>query len=61
MASDQYFNQSVYENRVNNGLQVGSDIKNVYSLSGNYLKSDEFKHNNMIPFTVEKLKEMFMI
>jgi len=55
-ASDKYFNQSVYENRVNNGLQVGSDIKNVYSLSGNYLKSDEFKHNNMVPFYGGKIK-----
>ena len=56
VASDQYFNQSVYENRVNNGLQVGSDIKNVYSMSGNYLKSDEFKHNNMVPFYGGKIK-----
>jgi hypothetical protein len=55
-ASDKYFNQSVYENRVNNGLQVGSQIKDVYSLSGNYLKSDEFKHNNMIPFYGGKIK-----
>ena len=56
VASDQYFNQSVYENRVNNGLNVGADIKNVYSLSGNYLKSDEFKHNNMVPFYGGKIK-----
>jgi hypothetical protein len=56
-ASDKYFNQSVYENRVNNGLQVGSDIQNIYSLTGNYLKSDEFKHNNMVPFYGAKIKD----
>jgi hypothetical protein len=55
-ASDKYFNQSVYKNRVNNGLQVGSDIQNVYSLTGDYLKSDEFKHNNMTPFYGAKIK-----
>ena len=54
-ASDKYFNQSVYENRVNNGLQVGSEIQNVYSLTGDYMKSDEFKHNNMIPFNGAKI------
>lgn len=56
-ASDKYFNQSVYENRVNNGLSVGSDIQNIYSLTGNYLKSDEFKHNNMVPFYGAKIKD----
>ena len=56
-ASDKYFNQTVYENRVNNGLQVGSEIQNIYSLTGNYLKSDEFKHNNMVPFYGAKIKD----
>ena len=56
-ASDKYFNQSVYKNRANNGLQVGSEIQNIYSLTGNYLKSDQFKHNNMVPFYGAKIKD----
>jgi Family of unknown function (DUF5899) len=56
IATDKYFNQNYYENRVNQGNKVDSQIQNVYSLSGNYLDSKEFKHNNMVPFYGGKIK-----
>lgn len=50
VATDKYFNQNVYENKVNQGQTVGQNPQNIYSLTGNYLDSTEFKHNNMVPF-----------
>jgi len=50
VATDKYFNQNTYENRVNEGKPVGQNIQQVHSLTGNYLESKEFKHNNMVPF-----------
>lgn len=49
-ATDKYFNQTYFENKNNEGIKTGENIQSVYSLTGNYLESNEFKHNNMVPF-----------
>ena len=49
-ATDKYFDQSYFQNKNNEGIKTGENIQNVYSLTGNYLESNEFKHNNMVPF-----------
>jgi len=55
-ATDKYFNQNVYENKVNKGKMVGQNPQQIYSINGNYLNSDQFKHNNMVPFNGGKIK-----
>jgi hypothetical protein len=55
-ATDKYFNQNLYEQRVRNNIPVGSNPQEVYSLTGNYLNSQQFKHNNMVPFNGGKVK-----
>ena len=56
-ATDKYFNQNAYETKQNaTGKNVGDVIQEVYSLTGNYLDSNEFKHNNMVPFYGGKIK-----
>lgn len=55
-ATDKYFNQDLYEKQVRNHRPVGQTPQEVYSLTGNYLKSDQFKHNNMVPFNGGKVK-----
>ena len=55
-ATDKYFNQNVYENKVNQGKMVGQNPQQIYSISGNYLNSEQFKHNNMVPFNGGKIK-----
>jgi len=55
-ATDKYFDQTYYENRVNNGKLVGQNPQSIYSLTGNYLDSNQFKHNNMVPFDGGKIK-----
>jgi hypothetical protein len=49
-ASDKYFNQNLYEQKERAGKTVGDTIQQVYSLTGDYLNSDQFRHNNMVPF-----------
>jgi len=56
VATDKYFNQDLYQKNVRNNVQVGQNPKDVYSLTGNYLNSDQFKHNNMVPFNGGKVK-----
>jgi hypothetical protein len=56
VATDKYFNQNLYENSVRKNTKVGNNIQEVYSLTGNYLNSDQFKHNNMVPFNGGKVK-----
>ena len=56
-ATDKYFNQNAYKERARAGKPIGSNIQDIYSLSGDYMASDEFKHNNMVPFTGSKTKE----
>jgi len=55
-ATDKYFNQNLYQQKTRNNVAVSSNIQDVYSLSGNYLNSDQFKHNNMTPFNGGKVK-----
>jgi len=56
MATDKYFNQNNYEERANKGLPIGQNPQQIYSMSGNYLESQQFKHNNMVPFNGGKVK-----
>jgi hypothetical protein len=53
-ASDKYFNQNVYEQRERAGKHVGDTIQQIYSLTGDYLDSEQFRHNNMVPFNGAK-------
>ena len=55
-ATDKYFNQNLYEKKVRNHIPVGQNPQDIYSLNGNYLNSDQFKHNNMVPFNGGKVK-----
>jgi len=56
VATDKYFDQNVYENRVRHNESVGNNPQHIYSLTGNYLDSAQFKHNNMVPFNGGKVK-----
>jgi hypothetical protein len=49
-ATDKYFDQNKYEQRERSGKPVGDIIQQVYSLTGDYMNSNQFKHNNMVPF-----------
>jgi hypothetical protein len=55
-ATDKYFNQNLYEKKVGNNIPVSKTIQDIYSLTGNYLNSEQFKHNNMVPFYGGKVK-----
>jgi hypothetical protein len=55
-ATDKYFDQNIYEKRVEQGNSVGQNPQEIYSLTGNYLNSTQFKHNNMVPFNGGKVK-----
>jgi hypothetical protein len=56
VSTDKYFNQNVYEQRVNKGLPVEQNPQQIYSMNGNYLDTQQFKHNNMVPFNGGKVK-----
>lgn len=56
VATDKYFNQNVYQQKERAGDPIGSNIQQVYSLTGDYMNSTEFKHNNMVPFNGGKPK-----
>jgi hypothetical protein len=51
-ATDKYFNQNAYQEKQRSGV----NIQQIYSLSGSYMKTDEFKHNNMVPFNGGKTR-----
>jgi len=55
-ATDKYFNQNLYQQKVRNHESVGQTPQQIYSMSGNYLDSEQFKHNNMLPFYGGKIK-----
>ena len=55
-ATDKYFDQTYYENQVDAGKKVGQNPQDIYSLTGNFLNSEQFKHNNMVPFVGGKIK-----
>ena len=54
-STDKYFNQTYYQNQNNSGVNTGSNIQEVYSLSGDFLKKNDFTHNNMVPFVGGKI------
>jgi len=53
---DQYYNETIYERESNKGVRVGSDIQEIYSLTGEPIDIKNFKHNNMVPFFGAKLR-----
>ena len=55
-ATGQYLDLNFYENRKNSGIKVSNNIPQIYSLTGNYLDKDNFKHNNMVPFNGGKIR-----
>jgi hypothetical protein len=55
-ATDKYFDQNLYKQRVRNNQPVGNKPQDIFSLSGNYLNSEQFIHNNMMPFNGGKVK-----
>lgn len=56
IATDKYFDQSLFKKKVNDGISTGNNIQQIFSLTGNYLESNQFTHNNMIPFNGGKVK-----
>ena len=55
-ATDKYFDQNLYQQKVRNNVSVGQNPQQIYSMTGNYLDSEQFKHNNMVPFNGGKVK-----
>jgi hypothetical protein len=55
-ATDKYFNQNVYEQKERDGKFIGNNIQDVYSLTGDYMDTKMFTHNNMVPFNGGKPK-----
>jgi len=56
VATDKYFDQNLYEEKQIAGVPIKNQIQDVFSLNGNYVNSEEFKHNNMVPFYGGKIK-----
>jgi len=55
-ATDKYFNQNVYEINERAGVPVSNNIQQFFSLSGDYMDTKMFTHNNMVPFNGGKPK-----
>ena len=55
-ATSTYLNQNAYETNQREGNVVGQNIQDIYSMSGNYMDSTAFKHNNMVPFNGGKVR-----
>ena len=49
-ATDKYFNQNAYQQKERAGVPVNDNIQQFYSLTGDYMDTKMFKHNNMVPF-----------
>lgn len=56
VATDKYFNQNAFEQKERAGIPVSNNIQQFFSLSGDYMSSSEFNHNNMVPFNGGKPK-----
>ena len=54
--TDKFFSPSIYKEieRNNPKDSVGGSTKTNYSLTGDPLNKDNFKHNNMVPFLVHE-------
>jgi len=55
-ATDKYFNQNLYQQKERQGVSVGNTPQDIFSLTGSYVREDQFKHNNMVPFNGGKVK-----
>ena len=55
-ATDKYFNQNAYETKARSGGKVGQNPQQIFSLTGDYLETEQFMHNNMVPFNGGKVK-----
>jgi hypothetical protein len=55
-ATDKYFNQNVYEQKQRAGVPIGQNIQQFFSLTGDYMDTKMFTHNNMVPFNGGKPK-----
>jgi hypothetical protein len=53
-ATDKYVDEVKFAQNIKKGLD-NSTIAQISSLSGNQMKTDDFKHNNMVPFFGAKL------
>jgi hypothetical protein len=53
-ATDKYFNQNAYEQKQRSGAPVGNEPAQFYSLTGDYMSTQMFTHNNMVPFNGKK-------
>tara|TARA_B100001063_G_scaffold244151_3_gene276290 strand:- start:3455 stop:5263 length:1809 start_codon:yes stop_codon:yes gene_type:complete len=53
--TDKYFSKNVSNDKNINHGQV-RNTNNIQSLSGNVIKNNEFKHNNMVPFFGSKIR-----
>jgi hypothetical protein len=56
VATDKYFNQNMYEEKERAGGPVSNNMQEFYSLTGDYMSTNMFKHNNMVPFNGGKPK-----
>jgi hypothetical protein len=54
--TDKYFNQNEYQQKEINGTPISNNIQQMYSLTGNYMDTKMFTHNNMVPFNGGKPK-----
>ena len=55
-ATDKYFNQNAYQQKEIAGTPISNNIQQMYSLTGNYMDTKMFTHNNMVPFNGGKAK-----
>jgi len=55
-ATDKYFDQNYYKKGNQSGKNTGNNIQKVYSLTGDYISSTDFEHNNMLPFNGGKVR-----
>jgi hypothetical protein len=55
-ATDKYFNQNAYQQKEIDGTPISNNIQQMYSLTGNYMDTKMFTHNNMVPFNGGKAK-----
>jgi hypothetical protein len=53
-STNEYLNQNAYKQRERDGKHIDENIQQVYSLTGNYVSTENFTHNNMVPFNGKK-------
>jgi len=54
--TDKYFDQNLFQQKERSGVSTSNNIQEIYSLTGDFLNSEQFKHNNMVPFYGGKIK-----